>query len=379
MSGAFACAAVWMTACLLTGSSTGDSSHVPQSQRQLDATYRQLLQRYRDGDIEPVLREVASWDPERVEGLRTTDSLEFAGPQFGALGPQASLVETAVALHTRVAVRRAEALTGDAPRQHLELARYLVARLATNRPSATLVRRWYVALATYLAGSVNPAAFLRHANDITRLYASDPDALASLGIGYERVADSPFKPSAMSSVFDAPSTHGGKDAVPAPPAEIERRRWLELAVSYYRTALKNDAGNLTVRLRLGRALVLSGECRAAISELERVEREATTTPDRFLAALCLGRALDRSGQEVAARAAYRRAWSLLPNARSAAFALSEIEQRHGSLAEATRIIERLTGRQPAPRLDEDPWWVLQNDWRPRVDSALDDMDKAIGR
>jgi tetratricopeptide (TPR) repeat protein len=348
-----------------------------QSRAERNTTYLQLLLRYRRGEIEPVVREVATWDAKQLAALRSTSVMTLNEPGSGSLGEKATLVETAVALHTRMAARRAEALTADSPHGHLDLARYLVEHLATNTPSASFVRRWHITVSDYLGGA-SPSIFLRYADTVNRLYRSDPDALLSLGMGFERVADAPFKPSSQSTVFASPeAATPPPDAEAAIPEQMERRRWLDIVASFYRRAIAQAAGNMTARLRLGRVLALSGEYRLALQELALVEQHATGTMERHLAALYEGLALDGLHHETEAAEAYRRARRLVPVARSSTFALSEIEHRRGNLREAAGIIEEFAARQPQPRLEEDPWWVLQNDWRRRVDTGLDALDNAV--
>jgi tetratricopeptide (TPR) repeat protein len=329
--------------------------------------------------VNAVVRELLGWDRVRLEQLKSSTLLALKESRFGDLGEMGRLAECAVALHTRVAVLRAEALTRDAPHDHLDLARSFVQRLAADRAAAPFVRAWHIALADYLAGAASPSPFLGHVQEVLRLYGTDAEALVAVGAGYERVADSPLKPSKQEPLFAEPEPREGEPVVPATPVEMERVQWFNRAASCYRKALARDPASILARLRLGRALVICKQPREAVPELQAVERQATDVPQRFLAALYLGVALDRTHQAETARAAYRRAWELVPTARSAVFALSEIEQRGGSLEEAARIVAQFTGRLPTPRLEDDPWWTLQNDWTSRLTAALQALDGARRR
>ena len=347
-----------------------------QSQSDPHAAYRQLLLRYRQGEQEAVVREISSWDEKRLIALRSTSALNPPGAGFGDLGDRAADLETAVALHTRVAVTRAEALTAQSPHAHLDFARRLVDRLATSQHSSAFVRRWYVALSYYL-GAASPSLFLAHAATTERLYRSDAEVLVSLGIGFERVAEARDRPSIQSTVFRATASAAPEDGQSAVSEQMERLRWFDVAVSCYRRAISNAEHLVVARLRLGLVLVLTQRYQAAVAELDVVEHQATTDADKFLAALLSGLALDQLHKEEPALAAYRKARAIAPNARSAVFALSELEGRRGNSEEARVILNGLVARSPRPRLDDDPYWRLRNDWRSVVDRALDSLDAAV--
>jgi tetratricopeptide (TPR) repeat protein len=345
--------------------------------RDLEKAYRQILDRYLSGDPDGAVRELEPWDRAKLEALRQTHLLALHS--LGAVEERAVL-EAAAVLHTRVAVRRSEALTASAPRDHLDLSRWLVGRLVFNRTSPAFVRAWYLAVGTYLVAGITPSAFLAHAAEMRRLFPTDPEVLVCLGVGFEKAADSSLEPSPEVEAFVPPElarvpAEGGP---PGPQVGMRRARWLDLAASQYRAALARAADDEDARLRLARVLLVVGRPAEAIPELARAER-APAAPLRFLAALYLGRALDARGRDAEAVEAYRRACALFPDARSSTFALSEAMNRGGDVEGAKGVLEGFLRRVSGARLTDDPWWVSRNDWSPRLAAALARLHAAVAR
>ena len=313
--------ATWACVALLT------------SQLAAQDSYTAILAEYHSGDPAAALARLGRLD---------SDALD-AGFKSFATKPS-TLSHAAAAMHTEAAVRSPIPLTARVAARHLELAAAIVEftergprKSNTSRPlpassplspvSPGFRRMWYVAVITAFEGKGQLATadgFLERARD---LYPGDTE-IALLSAVEEEMG--------LAVVKDADY----------------RRKGLERAEKYLRTALTADPDRPEVRLRLGRVLQLRG-----IQDARQILIGVSKTDDvriAYLAALFLGAFEDAAGAAGAAEHWYTQAAARVPQAQAARLALSELRHRSGDHAGAAGIV---TGATTGPRSDiDDPWW-----------------------
>jgi predicted Zn-dependent protease len=136
------------------------------------------------------------------------------------------------------------------------------------------------------------------------------------------------------------------------PMAAETR--LRRAADAYRRALKARPDLLDARLRLGRALALVGESKAAAQELQAVAT-AAGGDTAYLAQLFLGDLAEQQGDTAGAVTAYRAAVAARPASRVARLALARALHASGDRAASQAAVEELL-LQPGADAGADPWW-----------------------
>jgi len=121
----------------------------------------------------------------------------------------------------------------------------------------------------------------------------------------------------------------------------------------YEDALDADPHVTEARLRLGRIQTITGDVKKARNNLEQALSEADTPRLRYLATLFLGAVAAVDDRPEKARAYFEQAWSIVPGAQSAAFALSQLADARGDDAGARRWLARTLAVPFAQR--DDPW------------------------
>jgi hypothetical protein len=132
---------------------------------------------------------------------------------------------------------------------------------------------------------------------------------------------------------------------------------LKAAEPLFRRAVQLQVDLTEARVRLGRALALTGRPAEAVTQLEGVEHETTDARLLYLAHLFLGDAHQALGHRDAAAASYRVAASLFPEAQSPLLALAQLARRYGERQSALRAIGDVLGLPADLDRRQDPWWT----------------------
>jgi hypothetical protein len=218
-------------------------------------------------------------------------------------------------------------------------SRHLLDAVIPDPAKDELVRRWYVASATYLLESgnfANAKPLLDHAR---LLFRSDAEILFVRGYYHEAFASPPIQ----TVVVESGSNH--RDA----------RSSLEEAEGLYSRAVKENPLFVEARVRHGNVLSLLGRHQDAAEELRLAAAAAKGPELRYYAELFLGRAEEAVGNPSAARDHYRQASALYPEAQSPLLALTLLARQLGDRAGAQDAMRQVlalpAGREP----EADPW------------------------
>jgi tetratricopeptide (TPR) repeat protein len=324
------------------------------------AAYRALVQRYLNGDFSAAAEVAgielkdARWERDLILN-DLLQALARAEDQVEKARSRDRMVRTALAmmlLHTDACLRpgpvqiddqigMARSLVGTLDRLTDALSRRFVppGHLTADDVRGTL-QQWYELSALLLAAREGHTLldFLDRSHG---RYPNDPLFRLLYGDFMERFA--------AGAVVDVSLV---KDVY---LAEYVRawRSTLDRARHAYEDALDADPHANEARVRLGRVETLTGDRGAARRNLARALSEATTQRLEFLAALFLGAVAAADGRPGEARADFERAWSVVPGAQSAAFALSQLADMEGDDVSAREWLDR-TLQVPFDQRD-DPW------------------------
>ena len=147
------------------------------------------------------------------------------------------------------------------------------------------------------------------------------------------------------------------------------------ALAAFTKAVQLDPDHHEARIRLGRALIQAGDAERAAAELATALERTDHPTQTYLAQLFLGRAEEQRGRIAEARAAYREAARLFPDAQSPHFALSQLEMQAGRRDAAGALFEFL-GESPD---GEDPWWRYFRERVPGREAWLQRLREQFGR
>jgi tetratricopeptide (TPR) repeat protein len=299
--------------------------------------YLDLVKRYRDGEWEATVSELARWDPAhvRAEGRMLSSLVNPPlDPAELSLAPdwneRIALIESVVLLHIEVLVR------GASDNVHFEQAWRAMNALAKWPQTQAFVQSAYIVLSSWLLSRFNP-----------------PEAQRVL-LGAKRTGE-------VVLVLGAASESAvvrGERVVPSSTWTSNRFGTLENAGDLFTEALRLDPSLTEARVRLGRVLVARGFTGAAIEHLERARREAPEGFLRYLANLFLGAAREQQEEWDAAGDCYRAALAEYPESQAAYLALGHALERSGHPDEGWQTVRGMFGEGSAPRNPErDPWWV----------------------
>ena len=295
-----------------------------------DRDYAGLVRRYRSGDHDAAVRELAAWNRQRVRS-------EVARK---ALPPGPSALAAALLLHTEVALRQRP---DELAKAHLTVAQGLVDALRRLRFDSTFRRTWYLVAESYLrviGGGEQP----RLLSLVSDEFPDDPEVHLALGSAWEAIAN-----------------------VDTPSAGTVTERPLSRAEREFRTALEADPTLVEARLRLGRVLHLAGRHDQAAAELERVGVEAKEHYVSYLAALFLGQIHERAGRLPRAAECYRAALATIPEASTASAALAHLQGTGGPLVAADWALTAVMRPDSVGLAGDrgDPWFLyrLGQYWR----------------
>jgi tetratricopeptide (TPR) repeat protein len=352
------------TAIILTPALSHAADTNPATQRNPaspPSRYLELVTRYRAGEWDATVTELAAWDPGhvRVEGrmldlLVSPKPLDLAELHEGLLpdwSARVALVESVFLLHTEVFMR------GALDRVHTEQAARALKALLKWPGTRPFVQNGSIVLSSLLLARFNASdaqlVLLRHA---------DRTAEVVLALG-----------SISESAAARPDRATPRALVDSRYAATSRFGTLENAGDLYSEALRLDPSLAEARVRLGRVLTERGFTGPAVEHLERARRDAPEGVVRYLAQLFLGAARERQEEWQSAAECYRAALAEYPEAQAARLGLGHALERSGNAEAGWQAVRALFGGAAAPRNpDRDPWWVY-------FDGQAWQTDERIGR
>jgi tetratricopeptide (TPR) repeat protein len=305
------------------------------------ATYRQVIEAYRDGRV---LHEdpVASG----AGGLSIVSRVVES-----ASGWTAADLAAAAMFHTDVALRLAKASRQEGAAAHAGAAAALLRAAVEREPTRTaFARRWRSTVSGLLhaAGALDLAKRIE-AEALPGLAESKQQAGAraafALGLTEEIRA----------AVAGPLSGSVEKRNVPVPP---EARRALADAARHLQNALAADPTDAEAALHLGRIMIVAGREIDADRPL-RVAAGAPDSPVRYLAMMFLGAIAERQSRYADAERHYLAALDTFPWGQSAPLALSHVLMREGREAEARAAVARHFTRTGARAVE--PLWTYLAD------------------
>jgi len=218
-------------------------------------------------------------------------------------------------------------------------SRLLLDAVTPDPAKDELVRRWYVASATYLleAGSyANAKPLLDQAR---LLFRSDSETLFARGCYDEAYASPPIQTVAAESGS----------------AQRSARSYLEEAEDLYRRAVRENPQFVEARTRHGNVLSLLGRHRDAAEELRLAAAAAQGPELRYYAELFLGHAEESVGNSSAARSHYQQASMLYPKAQSPLLALALLARQLGDRTAAQDAMQQVLALPAGRETADDPW------------------------
>lgn len=296
-------------------------------------SYAAQVERYRRGDREGALRELAAWDQAR---LRREVARVRSAAERGRAGTFP--IEAALMLHTEGALlarQRSQLALFEAG---LEQARGYAEMLERQPERADFVRRWRLALGYQLMGWRDPRV-RRLLEEGGRRFPRDPALHLALG----QVAE------AQAGFAEPP-----QDPRLARLAARDRQAALAAAEAHYRRALEGDPDLEEAHLRLGRVLAQAGRADEAASELAWVLGRARAASLLYLAHLFQGRLHQDAGRLEEAARSYGQAVALDRRSQAAHLALGHVLDALGQGAAASEAW-RAAAAGGGGRVDG--WWL----------------------
>jgi len=283
-----------------------------------DDLYRGALSAYVEGEFDRAVAMLLQWPPEEVRAAaqripQTADRLR----------------QTALLLHTELALLLRRHGRGERADRHLDIARSLV----EGEAHATLRREWLLATALAHQERAFPAQALALYTECARDFPDGGEAWLGAGTLQERYA---FLPEGFVS--------GNLSLPPRTAARAAERS--------YREALRAQPELTEARLRLARVLQKTDRGDEAVLELERVLESSDDPALCALAHLFRGEIAEARGDLGGATEHYRGALAAAPELQVAALALAEtLYRRYGRQAAVEALVPALdrTGT-PSPWL-----------------------------
>jgi len=308
------------------------------------ASYRALVDAYREGRTDEAIDGVLAFDPEVIHALidriREPDARLTGTDQQPALNEQ--LFRVAAMLHVEVADRVWATGREEAATDQIEVAvRWANLGARTPEPAGSFRRRWYMGvgmLAFERGGWRSALNFVDLACDAL------PDDVALLTTAAwlnEQLAL-------------APSTLGNTGTAGLRELQREKRTRLQMAAYRASSALLVAPEADEAALRLARARMLLGEGAAARQVLlSLVARDDLPMPAAYLARLLLGRLNLDEDEPARTERLFREAIELNPEGQAARVALAQLLETQGNRRDAALVLEPVLTAEQGGVID--PW------------------------
>jgi hypothetical protein len=368
---------------------------------EIDAWQQRVLA-HEPGTLDDALREIASWpsnrlaftldavrrlrtrldnldrerrDRNRTSTPRAAEVVDWRDTRFqvGDLqrmpvfavqddGRPAAFFRRAATLHAEIALfapqdaSRNEGSTGDIVRVrdgrvvgfetasvHWVLGHQLISQLPPSPSNDRFVQLWYHATLASLLGKGNLSATETglHVEAAIEELPTNPDVQFEAGRYHEGLAI------VLTRIpRGATDDHRGL-----------RGHWGD-AEKCFRLALRLDPQHVEARVHLGHVLLKQDRPLEAVPELRLAYEHAVDPSLKYLSAMLLGRAEERTGRVQSALSHYQQAAELCPEAQSPHLALSRLARGLGDRVVGSRHLHDTLTRE-AHTLPTNPWWTYR--------------------
>jgi hypothetical protein len=314
--------------------------------------YRELVGRYRAGDVDGATRLVASW-----KGRRLLDTVRRIRQRYdrGRGIPEWDVGTIAAACLLHLELLRSQPDDRAAANLHLLVLREHLESLRSSHPPSPLAADLHWALALYLQATLRLEDLGLHFEEIGDSFRSDGRLLLAEGTLHETLASHRLE--------------GARKAALVPSEKSS----LESAAGFLRAAAAVGPNRDEARLRLAHVLILQGRTAAGRELLEAVLADSTAPPTRYLAHMFMGQARATEDRAVDAARSFGAARDELPCAQSAAVALAHLAILEGRRADANAILDlTLHGARC-----EDPWALYDFGQAPELDGLIDALRRRV--
>lgn len=247
---------------------------------------------------------------------------------------------------------------------HWSMSRRLAQLLDKKAGRDADLALWYQATITWMAAVEiwNTA----HVDASIARFESDAALQFLAGCLHEKLA----APATQAAIASSRLPPGVTLNVDSPADELKE------ATMRLRRAVALDPQLVDARIRLGRALTLTGRSSAAIEELRAAVPLAREPEQKYYAQIFLGAAFENVNNPVSAQTAYRAAAVLFPQAQVPRLALSQLAALSGDRKESLSTLEPLLSAkdgEPQP----DPWWSYYPSCGRRAPELLDQARRRL--
>ena len=310
--------------------------------------YRTLIDRYRAGDFQWTVEELASVPIDTVGYLsdqlpRFTDELKELFPEWSV--SEADL-QAAVLLHTQVAILNSNERERTMQEAHWTAARSICSHIGDK----SFRRLWLLALGYFYQNKLEEEPATAVLETALREFPKDPEILLALGTVHESLGDFLGRRSLKRPVgsLTSMSFEEQQHFKWWRRFESDIRQHMKRAQDFYKKALEEDPELVEAHLRLGRVLHYHGKDDDALRRFEWIQKNAPESPHLGMAHLFAGRVHEQEDRIDEALEHYRAAVRAKSDWQLFYVALSHALRRSGDDAESRKVLEQ------GLRLDIDP-------------------------
>jgi tetratricopeptide (TPR) repeat protein len=362
------------------------------AQLRVSSPYLDVVERYRSGDYQRAIDEVAGFPASNLRERARRDLTELPCQVLTGtadctaareqkprefervIDVWATSLPAAAALHIDAAVATQRSGRLDVSTEHQRLAQDLAERALTAIPVGVAGRNQRVEVRRHVWLLSIWLLQLRHElkelemllTKAKAIFLRDGALLLASG-SFHEVQARPW------GLLDASESRQGN----LEAWRLTERTWrLKSAESDYREATNADPTLAEAWLRLGRVLALQSRRDEAHVALARVPELTTDTRWRYLALLFRAAAYEADGKSEATEPSYRGALEVWPSSQAARLGLSRLRAERGAWDEARKELDGVGG---AGGSGDDPWWAYDFGQAWRIESDVTELRKLVPR
>ena len=319
--------------------------------------YRTLIERYRAGDFQWTVEELASVDIETVDYLsdqlpRFTDELKELFPEWSVSDAD---LEAAVLLHTQVAIMKSNERELATQEAHWTAARSICSHIGNNR----FRRLWLLALGYFHQNKLDEQSATVVLEMALREFPKDPEIFLALGTVHESLGDYLGRRALVSRPVGSWTTMSSDEQQQFKSwrrFESDIRKHMKRAQAFYEKALDENPELIEAHLRLGRVLHNQGKDNDALRRFEWIHENAPESPLLGMAHLFAGRVHEQEDRIDEALEHYRAAVRAKEDWQLVYLALSHALRRSGDDTESRKVLERALRLEFDPRNPQGGLW-----------------------